>query len=646
VATQPKTHAKNVNHGMPRSRRANTGVQVVTVEGGQADLSKVQSAIANPQNSSPVDIQALQRTVGNRATSKLIQPKLTVGPAGDKYEQEADNVARQVLSSAATNQSAPVQHSKDDELGLRAKPLVQRASSAAGFEAGEAIEGRLQTLKGNGAPLPDTTRGQMESSFGADFGAVRVHTNNESAQLNRSLQAQAFTHGSDIYFGEDTYKPNQDSGKQLLAHELTHVVQQGAAPSTPSVSRKMANVSEGDVHDSRLQLARGKAGRVMGSLGSSPLGFLAAPFAPLIGAGAGAYYGAKAAHKKTGSKIGGFFGGLLGLLGGAVAGTIGAALLPILSAVPGLLGGLSSSLAFGFKGGRQKEAEEPAGQLPYNHVPIEITTDTYVLRGRRYNPKLQYRNGPSAGKAVILFSGSGGPNENQLEPLARHYTKQGATAFAINYRGFGESRDRSRNRQGEFTESSPFMSEQGLVEDAVRIYTYVTGQGFAAGNIVLHGFSLGGAIAAKLAKRLARQGVQLGGLVLHSSIKTAYEAGKGGIGLPVLGHIGGLITKLSAGSFDTTQSLEEIQQHDPNLPIHFMSGQKDAGDQLALGETNLQDSANGNVSSYEGRGTHLSEQTQTSEHLTPRQKDFLATLVARGRNRDVQNPEEVQSVNN
>jgi RTX toxin RtxA len=248
---------------------------------------------------------------------------------------------------------------------------------------------------------------------------------------------------------------------------------------------------------------------------------------------------------------------------------------------------------------------------------------------------------------VILFSGSGGPNENQLEPLARHYTKQGATAFAINYRGFGESRDRSRNRQGDFTESSPFMSEQGLVEDAARVYTYVT-QFFGAGDIVLHGFSLGGAIAAKLAKRLARQNIQLGGLVLHSSIKTAYEAGKGGIGLPILGHIGGLITKLSAGSFDTTQSLEEIRRLDPNLPIHFMSGKKASGDQLALGETHLQDSANGmgNVTSEEGRGGHLSDQTQTSEHLTQAQKNLLATLVARGRNRDLQNPEEVQSVNN
>jgi hypothetical protein len=69
----------------------------------------------------------------------------------------------------------------------------------------------------------------MEPRFGADFSGVRVHTDRESAQMNRELSAQAFTHGRDIYMGEGKYNPGSDAGKRLLAHELTHVVQQGGA---------------------------------------------------------------------------------------------------------------------------------------------------------------------------------------------------------------------------------------------------------------------------------------------------------------------------------------------------------------------------------------------------------------------------------
>jgi hypothetical protein len=90
-------------------------------------------------------------------------------------------------------------------------------------------EDRLLTQKQGGRPLPKEARTFMESRFGVDFGAVRVHVDGEAAKLSHELNAQAFTHGADIFFASGRYDPNTDTGKRLLAHELAHVVQQGAA---------------------------------------------------------------------------------------------------------------------------------------------------------------------------------------------------------------------------------------------------------------------------------------------------------------------------------------------------------------------------------------------------------------------------------
>jgi hypothetical protein len=96
----------------------------------------------------------------------------------------------------------------------------------AGFQASDDVEQRLASQKGGGSPLPDDTRSFMEARLGADFGGVRTHTGGEALQLTRELKAQAFTHGQDIYFGAGKYDPDTSGGQRLLAHELTHVVQQ------------------------------------------------------------------------------------------------------------------------------------------------------------------------------------------------------------------------------------------------------------------------------------------------------------------------------------------------------------------------------------------------------------------------------------
>jgi len=91
------------------------------------------------------------------------------------------------------------------------------------------IENRLQDLAGKGQPMPQPVLNNMESSFGTDFSEVSIHTDDEAAEMNQGLGAQAFTSGNDIYFNKGKYNPGSDEGKQLLAHELTHTIQQGGA---------------------------------------------------------------------------------------------------------------------------------------------------------------------------------------------------------------------------------------------------------------------------------------------------------------------------------------------------------------------------------------------------------------------------------
>src|SRR5205085_1524274 len=80
--------------------------------------------------------------------------------------------------------------------------------------------------RGGGSPLPETLRSRMERGFGASFEDVRIHTGDESDRLNQSLQARAFTTGQDLYFKRGEYNPTSQEGQKLIAHELTHVVQQ------------------------------------------------------------------------------------------------------------------------------------------------------------------------------------------------------------------------------------------------------------------------------------------------------------------------------------------------------------------------------------------------------------------------------------
>lgn len=170
----------------------------------------------------------------------LIQPKLTLGAVGDPYEQEADRIAAQVVKQINTPINPDAQQPpKPSEAELQAKPSepVQRAvvppslqrAGQSGSEVSQDFERDVQSARGSGRPLEAGLQEQMGQAMGADFSRVQVHTDTQAHQLNRAIQAKAFTTGNDIFFARGNYNPSNRSGQELIAHELTHVVQQGHA---------------------------------------------------------------------------------------------------------------------------------------------------------------------------------------------------------------------------------------------------------------------------------------------------------------------------------------------------------------------------------------------------------------------------------
>ncbi len=156
-----------------------------------------------------------------------VQTKLTVGEPGDKYEQEADATAAKVVKQI---NSPGFNESVQTKVEPVVKPTVMRHGGVAGGGVDPGVEQSIQGARGSGQGLSEKIKKPMERVFGADFSGVKVHTDGNANQLNRSLHSRAFATGQDIFFKQGEYNPGSLEGQKLVAHELTHVVQQGSAP--------------------------------------------------------------------------------------------------------------------------------------------------------------------------------------------------------------------------------------------------------------------------------------------------------------------------------------------------------------------------------------------------------------------------------
>jgi len=190
-----------------------------------------------------------------------VQAKLTIGAPGDKYEQEADRVASQVVKqinspeAASSSQGQSVQRMEEPveelqrqpsisdlqrtplplevqrvgmpaEEELQAKSILQGREAIAVGEATNDLDSAINSARGGGQFLDAGLQRSMGQAMGADFSGVKVHTDAKSDQLNQSIQAKAFTTGQDVFFRQGAYDPGSRGGQELIAHELTHVVQQ------------------------------------------------------------------------------------------------------------------------------------------------------------------------------------------------------------------------------------------------------------------------------------------------------------------------------------------------------------------------------------------------------------------------------------
>ncbi|HZJ62606.1 MAG TPA: DUF4157 domain-containing protein [Kofleriaceae bacterium] len=163
-------------------------------------------------------------TVGKRTLTDHLQPHMRVGPSGDHHECEADAVAHHVqgaLHGAHDLPSKPVSVSRV----APASSEVQGSNAIAGL-APASVEDA--TSRGGGSPLDANTASRMTNAFGGhDFSGVRVHTDAAAAQSATDIGAEAYTVGQSVYFSGGAYQPGTPGGDGLIAHELTHTLQQG-----------------------------------------------------------------------------------------------------------------------------------------------------------------------------------------------------------------------------------------------------------------------------------------------------------------------------------------------------------------------------------------------------------------------------------
>ena len=173
-------------------------------------------------------------------TLPAVQTKLTISAPGDGHEQEADRVADAVLRMA-DSEPAEVRSGAtpgvqrtcsgcDEEVEEKQGATIQRKEDGGGEpRIARDVAADIQTMRRGGSELPATTRAFFEPRFGANFGQVRIHTDTHAALTASSIDAKAFTVGQDIAFAAGQYAPHSGEGQRLLAHELTHVIQQNGS---------------------------------------------------------------------------------------------------------------------------------------------------------------------------------------------------------------------------------------------------------------------------------------------------------------------------------------------------------------------------------------------------------------------------------
>ena len=219
-------------------RREAVGAAKSSAPARTAPLAEGRERDATPHAVTGHELIDLQRSLGNRHVQGQVQ-QVRSASGGESAERQADQVARSVARGIP---GPPVRRAPGgrpagvDGTGV-VDPGVRRA---------------VQAARGGGHRVPDGVRRPMEEALAADFGGVRLHADGQADALNRTLQARAFTTGRDIFFRRGEYDPGSPGGKELLAHELTHVVQQDGAGAGAVLQRKPVKRKDGKYTDAEM----------------------------------------------------------------------------------------------------------------------------------------------------------------------------------------------------------------------------------------------------------------------------------------------------------------------------------------------------------------------------------------------------------
>lgn len=212
---------------------------------GKRQKRKAETPVIHP-------LLQMQQTYGNQAVGRFIQAQLKVSQPGDQYEQEADRVVDHVMrmpdpATVADASKQSMQHPlaiqrvcTECEDNMQRQPMEEekqpeeqmqkQAKPGHNPTVHPNFHNQITNLQNGGRPLPQAERAFFEPRFGHDFSQVRVHTDGQAAHMANSINAKAFTVGRNIAFGSSEYQPETTIGRKLLAHELTHVIQQRTQP--------------------------------------------------------------------------------------------------------------------------------------------------------------------------------------------------------------------------------------------------------------------------------------------------------------------------------------------------------------------------------------------------------------------------------
>lgn len=233
-AADAAVHSSRTAPARPIAQEVTPLVQRVPLNQARKDLDDdhkpLQKKEASASSTAPV---AEQKEDEHKPLQKKKASASSIASMSEHKEDEHKPLQKK---EASTSSMAPMAEQKEDEH----KPLQKKEASNSALESQgvpHTVERQIEQMSGGGDSLPQTERAFFENRFGYDFRDVRVHTGSDAAQASTALNARAFTVGQHIYFGGGEYQPASTTGRHLMAHELTHTIQQ--APPAAQAARRL-----------------------------------------------------------------------------------------------------------------------------------------------------------------------------------------------------------------------------------------------------------------------------------------------------------------------------------------------------------------------------------------------------------------------